>query len=95
MCIFSQVTDPLDGWVDFRPFHTETWTHFAIAHKCIFLWSSATCNDCTATRICGAFDILRENLFVLQMDGDRPNIFHQRRIASRTLSIGWGLLVLL
>jgi superfamily II DNA helicase RecQ len=85
-----QVADPEDGWTDFRPFHCDLWRHLDAAHNCIFLWSSATCGDAALGRICQAFGVERESVAVLQMGSDRPNVYLQRRITARALSIGWA-----
>ena len=83
-----QVTDPQTGWTEFRPFHPETWLHLTIAHNCPFLWSSATCNEGMLVRLCKAFSVPREDMAVLSMSPNRPNIYIQRRVTKRALSLG-------
>ena len=82
------MSDPLTGWTNIRPFHPDLWLHLSAAHNCCFLWSSATCNDAMLERICEAFTIQREEVAVLQMNIDRPNIYQQMRPTKKAFSIG-------
>jgi superfamily II DNA helicase RecQ len=82
------VTDPATGWTDFRPFDPQIFQHLRAAHSCTFLWSSATCGEEMLNRICEVFSVPREEVAVLCMSSDRPNIFMQRRITKKALSLG-------
>ena len=88
MNVVFQVSDPLTGWTEFRPFHADTWRHLSTAHNCPFLWSSATCGEGMLGRLCEAFGVPREEVAVLTMSVDRPNIYLQRRVTSHALSLG-------
>ena len=83
-----QVSDPLTGWTEIRPFHPDLWLHLSTAHSCPFLWSSATCGEAMLMRLCTAFGVLREDVAVLSMSVDRPNIYIQRRVTQRALCLG-------
>ena len=78
----------MTGWTEIRPFFPETWLHLSTAHGCAFLWSSATCSEGMLGRLCQAFSIGREEVAVLSMSTDRPNIYLQRRVTKKALSLG-------
>ena len=85
---FTQISDPKDGWTSIRPFHADVWLHLSTAHNCPFLWSTATCSDAMLKRIGDAFGVPREEMAVLVISCDTPNIYQQRRITKKALSIG-------
>ena len=84
----NQVTDPEDGWTDFRAYNPEVWLHLRAAHNAVFLWSTATCSEASLGRITAEFSVLREEVSVLYMPIDRKNIYYQRRILEKKISIG-------
>ena len=77
-----------DGWAGFRGYHSELWRHLAAAHRCPFLWSTATCSERLLEEIAEAYEVPREEMAVLVMSPDTPNVYQQRRIIKSALSIG-------
>ena len=88
IAIVPQICDPLTGWTKFRPIDPEIFQHLSAAHGCPFLLSSATVNEESLCRISDTIMVDRKEVMVLQMSGNRPNIFFQNRIFKDCLSIG-------
>ena len=86
---FFQVADPKTGWTEFCPFHPEIWLHLTTAHNCPILWSSATCSEDILRRLCQAFSVPREEVYILQMSTDRPNIFIKKIVTKKALWLGY------
>ena len=70
-----------------RPLKEPT-AHLAAAHRCPFLWSTAKCSERLLEGIAEAYEVLREEMAVLVMSPDTPNIYQQRRVIKSAISIG-------
>ena len=86
--VLFKVADYITGWTNFRPLNKEMLEYLAVAHGCPTLLSSATVNNTSLVRICETVCVPREEVAVLLMDADRPNIYLQLRETVRCLSIG-------
>jgi superfamily II DNA helicase RecQ len=82
------VCDPLTGWTNIRQYDKSVFEYLTAAHQCPMLLSSGTVSEASLSRICENICVQREDVVVLQMSADRPNIYQQLRVCDKSLSIG-------